>query len=92
MTELMPRTVALIDQVKAAVPKQHTPEFDRIDERLYTAQACTSLGDDAATVRMNDLPPGATREWVLIAEGDNAPVPCDDKATHRHLLFECRNR
>lgn len=90
MSDLRPETRELIEKVEAAAPRQHTPKFERIRESLLYVQACTSLSDEDAADRMNELPSGTSGGWMLITEGDNAPVPCADKPeTHRHLLFEC---
>jgi hypothetical protein len=79
----------LVDQTEAALPGQKTPEFERIREGIFSVQVCTSLTDDEATARVNELPSGTTGGWTLTADPDAQPVPCDDKPnTHRHLLFD----
>lgn len=90
MTELSPQTQALVAQVEAAIPSQHTPEFERLDERPLSVQVCTSLTDADATERVNRIPAGTSHGWQLSTEPGLAPVPCADKPdTHRHLIFEC---
>ncbi|MEO3922666.1 hypothetical protein ABGB07_02105 [Micromonosporaceae bacterium B7E4] len=92
---LSPATRDLIARVEAAVPTQQTPEFTRYAEGLVCVSVCTSLPDDAATARINLMPPMGDRgEWVLseaaeFADGSPHPNPCDiNPQTHRHLLFE----
>lgn len=90
MTDLTPRTRALIERVEAVLPSQHTPEFERIDERLLSVQVCTSLTDAEATERVNCIPAGTSYGRHLSTDPACAPVPCDDRPdTHRHLIFEC---
>mgnify|MGYP001301199921 CR=1 FL=1 len=87
--ELSPKTRALIAQVEAAAPGQQTPEFTRLREGLFDAQVCTSLSDEEATARMNEVPSGTSGGWQLTTDPDLAPVACaDNPSTHRHLIFE----
>ena len=79
----------LVDQTEAALPRQKSPEFTRIREGLFDAQVCTSLSDEDATARMNEMPSGTSYGWQLSTEPTCAPVPCaDNPDTHRHLIFE----
>ena len=86
---LMPETLALVRQVEANMPRQESDEFTRISEGLFDLRVCTSLTDEDATARVNEVPSGTRHGWVLnLAEGF-APVPCDDRPdTHRYLMFE----
>lgn len=84
----------LVDAAEAALPGQKTPEFTRYAEGLFYASACTSLSDEEATVRMNEMPTGTRGGWAISADktftdGSPHPNPCDDNpGTHRHILFE----
>lgn len=87
---LHPETRALIERVETAMPGQKTPEFTRLKETMLHIQVCTSLSDEEATGRANELPPADTLSWELSADPSLAPVPCaDNPETHRHLIFEC---
>ncbi len=86
---ISPITQKLVDSVVAAMPRQSTPEFTRVGEGLFDAQVCTSLSDEDATARMNEVPSGTSYGWQLTTDADRAPVACADKPdTHRHLIFE----
>ena len=88
--DLSPETRALIDRIEAASPGQKTPEFTRLSEHVFNIRVCTSLSDEDATVRANEMPPGTTYGWQLSTVPECAPVPCaDNPSTHRHLIFEC---
>lgn len=92
--ELSPKTLALVEQVQAAMPGQKTDEFERLGEGLCYVSVCTSLSDEDAAARVNEVPAGTSNGWTLsedkeFADGTPHPTPCPDKpATHRHLLFE----
>lgn len=70
-------------------------EFVAYAVGLVCASACTSLDDEAATVRMNfDNPTGIDSRWTIadepFADGTPNPSPCHDAPeTRRHLLFTC---
>jgi len=84
-----PATQQLVEAVTAAMPRQTSPEFTRLSEGLFDAQVCTSLSDEDATARMNEVPSGTSYGWQLTTDADRAPVACADQpATHRHLIFE----
>ena len=82
-------TWALVQQIDSAMPGQKTPEFERLKEGLFDAQVCTSLSDEEATARMNEVPSGTSNGWTLTTDADRAPVACaENPETHRHLIFE----
>lgn len=92
MTTLSAATEALIADITVKLPRQHTPEFDRIGQGMTYVQVCTSLDDADATERVNELGPmphRPDRRWQLATDGELAPVACDEKPTHRHIVFEC---
>lgn len=85
----MPSTRKLVEQVEAATPRQHTPEFTRLMEGLFNVQVCTSLDDAEATARVNEVPSGTSNGLRLTTDVRMAPVACADKPdTHRHLIFD----
>lgn len=62
---------------------------------LVFASVCTTLPDEQATTRMNELhPTGIGSRWQIadqpFANGDPNGSPCDQcPEAARHLLFEC---
>lgn len=78
-----------------AEPMVGVDEFVAYGVGLVYASACTSLDDEAATIRINHQhPTGIASPWRVsddpsFADGSPNPQPCPDSATHRHVLFSC---
>lgn len=63
-------------------------------EGLFYSSVCSSLSEGETVRRMQSLPSGTTRGYILsgdktFASGEPNPTPCNETPkTHKHYLFE----
>jgi hypothetical protein len=86
---VQPETVRLIEKIEAGMPSQATDEFTRVAEGLMQLVACTSLPDEEAAERVNQMPSGTLGGWQMSVDPACTPAPClNQPNTHRHVIFE----
>lgn len=70
-------------------------DFEVYSIGMCCASVCTTLSDEAATLRLNLEEPATPAVWAISADktfhsGQPNPNPCENSPdTHRHILFNC---
>ena len=69
-----------------AVLREKDEHLEVVKETLCFAVVCSDLPQEEVVTRMRRRPCGTSGGWQLSAA--LASVPCSEKLTHKHYLFE----